>query len=103
MGVAAPISDYTHREADDEPRVSRVYISTISKGPTVMGNSNQVIKSYARAYRRGNTEMMSVELAYYPPKTPKIESELIMFTKSDTVGVAFPHHNPLVIIIKIAH
>lgn len=46
---------------------------------------------------------MSIESTERPPKTPKIESEPITFTESDTMGINFPHHDPLVITVEIAH
>ncbi|CAL2255764.1 unnamed protein product [Prunus armeniaca] len=102
-GEAALTSDHEHRDVDDKPETSRVFILTISKGSTLAGNSNRAIKSYAQVYRQGTTEMMSVETVERPPKTPKIRFEPITITESDTVDVTFPHHDPMVITAQIAH
>ncbi|CAL9004776.1 unnamed protein product, partial [Prunus brigantina] len=49
-------------DTTNNPGPSRVYISTISGGPTVAGNSNRAIKSYARSYRRDPPEIMAMDV-----------------------------------------
>ncbi|CAL9009173.1 unnamed protein product [Prunus brigantina] len=68
-------NDHTQMDINDKPGTSRVHISTISRGSTLVGNSNRAIKSYAQTYQRGMTEVMSVRSAERPPKSPKLECE----------------------------
>lgn len=49
------------------------------------------------------TEVMSVGSIEYPPKSHKLECELVTFTESDAVGITFPHQDLLVITAGIAH
>ncbi|CAL8152517.1 unnamed protein product [Prunus armeniaca] len=82
---------------------SRVYISTISGGPAVTGNSNRAIKSYAQAYRLGATEVMTMGRIESPSARPSKYTESVAFFQGDMTGVTFPHHDPLVITAEIAH
>ncbi|CAL2272097.1 unnamed protein product [Prunus armeniaca] len=66
-GDATPMDIHTRSEVNDKPKVSRVYIPTISRGPIVAGNSNRAINGYARAYRRKASEIMVMEVTENPP------------------------------------
>lgn len=67
------------------------------------GNSNRAIKRYARAYQHEPTKVMTMGTARNLPTLPALELELIAFFEGGTVGVTFPHHDPLVIMAEIAH
>ncbi|BFG20733.1 hypothetical protein CerSpe_070070 [Prunus speciosa] len=102
-GDATPTNAHARSNADDKPGTSQVYISTISGGPTIAGNSNRAIKSCARPYRQATIEVMAMEATENPPTRPTAETEPITFFQADTASVNFPHHDPLVIMAKITH
>lgn len=90
-------------DTTNNPGPYRVYISTISGGPTVAGNSNRAIKSYARSYQHAPTEVMAMDVSTNPAAQPSKPREPVVFSQSDAIGVRFPHHDPLIITAEIAH
>ncbi|XP_021827212.1 uncharacterized protein LOC110767855 [Prunus avium] len=101
-GKAVPIEPVTSQEVDPPPAATRMTIATISGGPTLAGDSNRAIKSYARTAIRVPTEAMSVGTTERPPKMSRITCEPVSFTEEDQFGLHFPHTDPLVITAEIA-
>ncbi|BFG40864.1 hypothetical protein CerSpe_271380 [Prunus speciosa] len=69
-GDATPMDRHARSEVNDKPGVSRTYISTISGGLTVAGNSNRAIKRYARAFQHALIEVMMMGTIGKPPTRP---------------------------------
>ncbi|XP_021827603.1 uncharacterized protein LOC110768210 [Prunus avium] len=101
-GRAIPTEPVAPQEADPQPATTRMTIATISGGPTLAGDSNRAIKSYARTAVRVPTEAMSVGATERPLKMSRVTCEPISFTEEDQFGLHFPHTDPLVITAEIA-
>ncbi|KAJ4713136.1 Retrovirus-related Pol polyprotein from transposon 17.6 [Melia azedarach] len=77
------------------------FISTISGGPTLAGDSRRVRKTHAKepSLARHHQEVNFTERS---PKLPRVATTPIMFTDEDTRDVVYPHDDTMVVTMKIA-
>ncbi|KAJ4715162.1 Retrovirus-related Pol polyprotein from transposon opus [Melia azedarach] len=77
------------------------FISTISGGPTLAGDSRRARKAHARepSLARHHQEVNFTERS---PKLPRVATTPIMFTDEDTRDVVYPHDDAMVVTMKIA-
>lgn len=74
---------------------------TIAGGPNPAGTSRNSQKRYVNELK--TSYGTPYVLKPRAPKHQRVESKPITFTKEDVEHVQFPHHDPLVITVKVAN